>query len=80
VQLVLEAEAGGVKLTKTFTFKRGDYVIDVRHDVTNVGTAPVTPNCTCNWRTTATSRPATRSSTAATPVRPCTPKRTSTRS
>ncbi|MFA9216754.1 MAG: membrane protein insertase YidC [Sphingomonadaceae bacterium] len=43
VQLVLEAEQNGVKLTKTFTFKRGDYVIDVRHDVTNTGTAPVTP-------------------------------------
>jgi YidC/Oxa1 family membrane protein insertase len=43
LQLVLEAESGGVKLTKTFTFKRGDYVIDVRHDVTNVGAAPVKP-------------------------------------
>jgi YidC/Oxa1 family membrane protein insertase len=43
VQLVLEAVQGGVKLTKTFTFKRGEYVIDVRHDVTNVGAAPVTP-------------------------------------
>ena len=43
VQLVLEAEQGGVKLTKTFTFKRGDYVIDVRHDVTNLTTAPVQP-------------------------------------
>jgi len=43
IQLVLEAEAGGVKLTKTFTFKRGDYVIDVRHDITNVGTAPIKP-------------------------------------
>ncbi|MES2264117.1 MAG: membrane protein insertase YidC [Pseudomonadota bacterium] len=43
LQLVLEAEQGGVKLTKTFTFKRGDYVIDVRHDVANLGTAPVTP-------------------------------------
>jgi YidC/Oxa1 family membrane protein insertase len=43
VQLVLESEQGGVKLTKTFTFKRGDYVIDVRHDVTNTGTAPVSP-------------------------------------
>jgi YidC/Oxa1 family membrane protein insertase len=43
VQLVLEAVQGGVKLTKTFTFKRGDYVIDVRHDVTNVGSVPVTP-------------------------------------
>jgi YidC/Oxa1 family membrane protein insertase len=44
VQLVLEAEQGGVRLTKTFTFKRGDYVIGVRHDVTNVGTAAVTPS------------------------------------
>ena len=44
VQLVLEGTQGGVKLTKTFTFKRGDYVIDVRHDVTNTGTAPVSPS------------------------------------
>ncbi|MYM29606.1 membrane protein insertase YidC [Duganella sp. CY15W] len=43
VQLVLESEEGGVKLTKTFTFKRGDYVIGVRHDVTNTGAAPVSP-------------------------------------
>ncbi|NVM80010.1 YidC/Oxa1 family membrane protein insertase [Duganella sp. SG902] len=43
VQLVLESESGGVKLTKTFTFKRGDYVVDVRHDVTNTGAAPVSP-------------------------------------
>jgi len=43
VQLVLEAVQGGVKLTKTFTFKRGDYVIDVRHDVTNLGVVPVKP-------------------------------------
>jgi YidC/Oxa1 family membrane protein insertase len=44
VQLVLEAEQGGVKLTKTFTFKRGDYVVGVRHDVTNLTQAPVTPS------------------------------------
>ncbi|QGZ40135.1 YidC/Oxa1 family membrane protein insertase [Pseudoduganella flava] len=43
IQLVMDAEQGGVRLTKTYTFKRGDYVIDVRHDVTNVGTAPVNP-------------------------------------
>ena len=43
LQLVLDAEQGGVKLTKTYTFKRGDYTIDVKHDVTNTGTAPVTP-------------------------------------
>lgn len=44
VQLVLDAEQGGVKLTKTFTFKRGDYSIDVRHDVSNAGAAAVTPS------------------------------------
>jgi YidC/Oxa1 family membrane protein insertase len=44
VQLVLESEQGGVKLTKTYTFHKGSYVIDLRHDVTNVGAAPVTPS------------------------------------
>jgi YidC/Oxa1 family membrane protein insertase len=43
VQLVLESEQGGVKLTKTYTFHKGSYVIDLRHDVTNVGAAPVKP-------------------------------------
>jgi len=44
VQVVMDATQGGVKLTKTFTFKRGDYVIDMRHDVTNTGAAPVAPS------------------------------------
>jgi YidC/Oxa1 family membrane protein insertase len=44
VQLVLDAEQGGVKLTKIFTFKRGEYLIDVRHDVTNLTQAPVAPS------------------------------------
>jgi YidC/Oxa1 family membrane protein insertase len=44
VQLVLEAEQGGVKLTKTFTLKRGDYLIDMRHDVTNLEQVPVNPS------------------------------------
>jgi len=43
VQLVLEAEQGGVKLVKTFTFKKGDYVVDVQHAVTNTSAAPITP-------------------------------------
>ena len=43
ISLVLDAAQNGVKLTKTFTFKRGDYVIGMRHDVTNVGTAAVSP-------------------------------------
>jgi YidC/Oxa1 family membrane protein insertase len=44
VQLVLDGEQGGVKLTKTFTFKRGDYLVDMRHDVTNETQAPVAPS------------------------------------
>jgi YidC/Oxa1 family membrane protein insertase len=44
VQLVLESEEGGVKLTKTYTFHKGSYVIDLRHDVSNVGAAPVAPS------------------------------------
>jgi YidC/Oxa1 family membrane protein insertase len=44
IQLVLESEQGGVKLTKTYTFKRGDYAIDIKHDVTNNSGAPITPS------------------------------------
>jgi YidC/Oxa1 family membrane protein insertase len=44
VDVVLEAEQGGVKLTKTFSFKKGDYVVGVRHDVVNTGAAAVTPS------------------------------------
>ncbi len=34
---------GGVKLVKTYTVSRGSYVIGVRHQIINMGTAPVTP-------------------------------------
>jgi len=44
VQLVLESEQGGVTLTKTYTFKRGDYTIDVKHTVTNTSGAPIAPS------------------------------------
>lgn len=44
LQLVLEGEQAGVKLTKTFTFKRGDYTIGLRHDVSNASAAPVAPS------------------------------------
>jgi YidC/Oxa1 family membrane protein insertase len=36
-------EIGGVKLVKTFTFKRSDYVVDVRHEVINTSSEPVNP-------------------------------------
>lgn len=44
VKLVLESDVGGVKLLKTFTFKRGDYNIDVKHDITNASAAPIVPS------------------------------------
>ena len=34
---------GGVKLVKTYTFRRGDYVIDVLHEVINESAAPIDP-------------------------------------
>jgi YidC/Oxa1 family membrane protein insertase len=43
LDVTFEAESGGVKVTKTFTLHRGRYDIDVRHDLANVGAAPVTP-------------------------------------
>ena len=44
VQLVLTATEGGVQLTKTYTFKNGDYHIGLKHDVANVGATPVSPS------------------------------------
>ena len=44
VQLVLDAEQSGVKLTKTYSFKNGDYHIGLKHDVANTGTSAVTPS------------------------------------
>jgi YidC/Oxa1 family membrane protein insertase len=42
--LRFEADApGGVTLAKTYTFRRGSYVIDVKHEVVNGGSAPVSP-------------------------------------
>ena len=36
-------EIGGVKLAKTFTFKRSEYVVNVRHEVINTSNEPVNP-------------------------------------
>ncbi|MBV8625681.1 MAG: membrane protein insertase YidC [Herbaspirillum sp.] len=44
VQLVLQAEQGGVKLTKTYTFKRDSYLIDVKHTVTNTTGEAINPS------------------------------------
>lgn len=37
------ADVGGVKLVKTYTFKRGAYDVAVKHDIVNTGTATVSP-------------------------------------
>jgi YidC/Oxa1 family membrane protein insertase len=37
------ADVGGVKLMKTYTFKRGSYAIGVRHDIVNTGSTTVSP-------------------------------------
>ena len=34
---------GGVKLVKTYTFRRGDYVIDVQHRIVNAAPTPINP-------------------------------------
>lgn len=44
--LVVQFESpamGGLKLVKTFTLKRGAYAVQVKHEVVNVGAAPVAP-------------------------------------
>lgn len=44
VQVRLESPVvGGAKLIKTYTFKRGDYVIDVKHEVVNTSDKPLDP-------------------------------------
>ena len=45
-RLVLKFESpdvGGVKLIKTYTFQRGSYVVDVKHEVLNLSTIPLAP-------------------------------------
>ena len=44
VQVRFESpEVAGVKLVKTYTFKRGDYLIDVKHEVVNNSATPIDP-------------------------------------
>ena len=44
LQLVMESEQNGVKLVKTYTFERGNYIIDIKHDVTNATGEPIAPS------------------------------------
>ena len=41
IKLVMDAEQNGVRLTKTYTFKRGSYVVDVNQKVTNLTNEPI---------------------------------------
>ncbi len=45
IELKLESAAvDGRRLVKTYTFKRGDYVVDVKHELFNEGSSAVTPS------------------------------------
>ncbi len=44
LQLVLDAEQDGVKLTKTYTFTRGEYEIGLKHEVANSSAAAINPS------------------------------------
>ncbi len=43
LDVAFEAESGGVKLRKVFTFTRGRYDVAVRHEIENLGAAPIAP-------------------------------------
>ena len=42
--LRLEAMQNGVKVAKIYTFNRGSYAIDVTHEISNGGAAPIAPS------------------------------------
>ena len=44
IELVLDAEQNGVKLTKTYTFRRGQYQIDLTHAVQNTTAEAIAPS------------------------------------
>lgn len=44
LKVVFEAEADKVKVVKTYTLHKGRYDIDVRHDIYNLGDAPISPS------------------------------------
>lgn len=44
ILLVLQAEKNGIQLTKTYSFKYGDYVIGLEHIITNNSNTVITPS------------------------------------
>ena len=43
-KVVFEAESGGARVVKTYIIHQGRYDIEVTHDISNVGTEPITPS------------------------------------
>ncbi|MEQ1515445.1 MAG: membrane protein insertase YidC [Usitatibacteraceae bacterium] len=41
--VLTNSDTPGVTVTKTYSFKRGSYVVDVRHDIKNGGTTQIVP-------------------------------------
>ncbi len=74
-------DLGGVKLVKTWTVQRGAYVIAVKHEVVNTGTAPVSPQLYLQLVRDGNKPPESRLSTPPSPARPSIPRpRSTTRS
>ena len=44
VAVRMEAQAGAIKVAKTYTFTRGSYVIDVGYEIVNGGATPIAPS------------------------------------
>lgn len=44
LEVILEAESGGIKDRLTYTFRRGSYVIAAHHEITNLQTQPIVPS------------------------------------
>jgi YidC/Oxa1 family membrane protein insertase len=44
LNVVFEAESDNVKVVRTYTLHRGSYEINVKNDIYNLGTAPVSPS------------------------------------
>jgi len=44
LDVVFEAQSGGVRVVKTYTLHKGRYDIDVKHEVYNLGDAPISPS------------------------------------
>ncbi|MCA3217049.1 MAG: membrane protein insertase YidC [Burkholderiales bacterium] len=44
LEVKFAAEAGGLRVVKTYIFRRGSYAIEVRHELQNLGNEPITPS------------------------------------